>query len=89
MTTFEPIGACISIVLTLTSHSLNVIPGRRKAASPVSITPAECGECAESRLQRTCGYGFRAPLAEPVLGRRVAPIRVLAARNDGVEQFVT
>src|ERR1700738_546755 len=27
----------------------------------------------------TCGYGFRAPLAEPVLGRRVAPIRVLAA----------
>jgi hypothetical protein len=25
------------------------------------------------------GYGFRAPLAEPVLGRRVAPIRVLEA----------
>ena len=47
-------------------------------ASPESITPggmvdAMCRNCS------TCGYGFRTPLAEPVLGRRVAPIRVLAA----------
>ena len=46
-------------------------------ASPESITPG--GVDAPCHNNKTCGYGFRAPLAEPVLGRRVAPIRVLAA----------
>jgi len=47
-------------------------------ASPESITPGGMGD-APCRNCKTCGYGFLAPLAEPVLGRRVAPIRVLAA----------
>jgi hypothetical protein len=42
------------------------------------ITPGGMGD-APCRNCKTCGYGFLAPLAEPVLGRRVAPIRVIAA----------
>jgi hypothetical protein len=63
----------------------DVIPGARwqvgfadLPASPESITPGGMGD-APCRNCKTCGYGFLAPLAEPVLGRRVAPIRVLAA----------
>src|ERR1700716_157439 len=67
---------------------LAVIPGRWQVgrtdlpASPESITPDDAGDHTFVAICMTCSHGFRAPLAEPVLGRRVAPIRVLAARND-------
>jgi hypothetical protein len=62
-----------------------VIPGRWQVgradlpASPESITPDEAGDHTFVAICMACGYGYWAPLAEPVLGRRAAPIRVLAA----------
>ena len=49
----------------------SVIPGRREAENPESGNPS-VGD-----------YWIPGSLAEPVLGRREAPIRVLGTRNDG------
>jgi hypothetical protein len=49
------------------------LPASRESITPGGVVDAPC------RNGRTCGYRFRAPLVEPVLGRRVAPIPMLAA----------
>ena len=71
--------------LTKRNSALCVIPGRRQvgfcrpAGEPGIHNPRRGAECHVPLQLKACGYGFGAPLAEPVLGRRVAPIRVLAA----------
>src|SRR5580692_7747682 len=70
------------VYTALQSCPSGVIPGRWQVgfadlpASPESTTPGGMVD-ALCRNCRPCGYGFRSPLA------------MLAARNDGAEQFVT
>jgi hypothetical protein len=66
-------------------RAFGVIPGRWQIgkadlpASPESITPGGAVGPTSVHNPTEGDYGLRGPLAELVLGRRVAPIRVLAA----------
>ena len=69
------IPSCISLACSSARPAASQLARRHSGAE--SLTHRHGGR--RIATAGTCGYGFRAPLAEPVLGRRRAPIRVLAA----------